>query len=246
MWVTNVAVGASIDAADRNETKTNVEWLYNTLGANWPGNVRFPVCVGAGFDIAAPCPVVWPIAVGDSIYQTPGAHPVSELQEDRDKLDWIWDNKCGVDNAIANPTTQAGENPATQALEQVTTQAAANPSTQALEQVVTNVSFQPGCDADCPLEDGVDNMDYTGDDYNEKIGHDVVAWLTNEGDLGTHYTSDQADNSGVNSPDYGGVCPAQFSTYQIVVHPLVNEVAQASHCYAENAGVYTHVFSMVA
>lgn len=141
-WVTNIGVGADIDAADRVETKTNIASLYTDLGKNWPGNVRFPACGGAGYDMGAPCAVVWDIAPDEDIYQTPGAHPVSELQEARDKLDWIHDNMCGAENvghdspenAAANPTTQS---PA-QSLERAITHAVA----QSLERANTHAVAQ--------------------------------------------------------------------------------------------------------
>lgn len=173
VWVTDVGVGASIDAADRNETKDHVSELYTALGKNWPGNVRFPVCVGAGYDLAEPCPVVWPIAPDDTIYQTLGAHPVSELQEARDKLDWLFDGDiCNIDNighdnpenAAANPTTLGAANPVTNVTYQPGCGAdcpselgAANDVTQSAENPITNTSFQPGCDSDCPLELGAAN-----------------------------------------------------------------------------------------
>lgn len=199
-WVTNVGVGADIDAADRVETKTNIASLYTDLGKNWPGNVRFPACGGAGYDMAAPCAVVWDIAPGEDIYQTPGAHPVSELQEARDKLDWIDDNKCGTENvghdspenAAANPTTLGAANPITRGaanpITHVTYQpgcgsdcpsedAAANDYTQSAENPITNLIYQPGC-SDCPLEDGAANP---ATQYEDDLGCTAACPAANTG-----------------------------------------------------------------
>jgi len=266
IWGTNVGIGDDIDAADRNETRTNIEWLYNALGVNWPGSPRWLPCVGAGFDIAAPCPVVWPIAVGDSIYQTPGAHPISELQEERDKLDWIWDNRCGVDNAAANattlgaanPTTQIGDQLATDAGDQLATDAGDQLATQAGDQLATEFQDQMGNVAHCPLEFAVNDGDYTGYDNGELTGAAPTAFGVNQGDLAANLGMDNVDNSGVYSPDYGGVNynqnvtdnPSVQWTNNVLVDIPVNAVYNfehheidnsPAHCYAENAGVYTQV-----
>lgn len=270
-WVTNVGVGANIDAADRNETKTNISTLYTVwLGANWPGNLRFPACLGAGFDVAAPCPVVWDIAVGDDIYQTPGAHPVSELQEARDKLDWAWDNRCVTENAghdnpvhgAENASTRAAANPTTygiaQSLEQIITQAVANPNTNAvaqstedaITQAIANPGTQfvddPGCPADCPLDDGVDNTDYTGENTNEYVGEDSTAHPTyNEVYVGAEKGADQDLNQSGDQTDRGSVYASNCGTYlaldDFVVDMAVYQVYQSPHCYGENVAVFNYV-----
>jgi len=102
-WTDNpIDVGDVIRASDVggeqgvNEIKNYISAIYVNQALNWPGNASFPACGGAGFDGAAPCPVVWDLAPGDTVYQTPGAHPVSEFQEFRDKLDYLFDQLCCV------------------------------------------------------------------------------------------------------------------------------------------------------
>jgi len=272
VWVTNVGVGASIDAADRNETKTNISALYVALGANWPGNVRFPVCGGAGFDMVGPCPVVWDIAVGDSIYQTPAAHPISELQEARDKLDWIWDNKCAAENAVhdnpvnaaANPNTQAAANPITQALENPVTQAAANPTTQAAENPVTQAAANPTTQAAAnpttqAAENPVTNVsndpgcgtdcpsDNPAANLATETGEDTGAMGIYNQDLAVHKSFDEdANQGGYCAPDWGTVQASYCSSNQVIVDLFVDvtnmDIVHENHCTAEFGGVFYRVY----
>ena len=260
VWVTNVGVGADIDAADRNETKTHIGTLYTTLGANWPGNVRFPVCVGAGYDVAAPCPVVWDIAAGDDIYQTPGAHPVSELQEARDKLDWIWDNKCAADNAghdnpvngAANPTTQGAANPTTNAIaestEDAVTQAVANPVTQAVAEITEDLITQAVANPATQFEDQMGNvahcpLENTGEDGTVYTGEDSTAYPTNQGIyVGAEKGADlDLNQSGDENEDFGGVQGGHHLSVDGLHDILDRTIYVTNHCFAEFGAEYTHV-----
>ncbi len=200
VWVTDISVGAAVDAADRNETKDNIASLYTDLGKNWPGNVRFPNCGGAGFDMAAPCPVVWDIAVEDSIYQTPGAHPVSELQEARDKLDFLDDDHCGVDNGAhcnaedsgknvgANVGEDTGENVGADTGEDVGANIGANVGEDTGEDSGDNLGANIGADT------GEDVGADTGANVGENSGEDVGA---NSGAfIGADYDAEVGDDGG--------------------------------------------------
>jgi len=193
VWATDVSVGADIDAADRNETKTNIEWLYNALAANWPGNVRFPACGGAGFDMAAPCSVVWDIAIGDDIYQTPGAHPVSELQEARDKLDWIDDNKCPVDNAAFDSGEDFGEDSGVNAGANTGEDAGDNVGAKVGEDTGEDVGANVGANA------GEDNAEDVSADSGANVGEDSGENVSaNSGvDAGDNVAVDVGDDIGV-------------------------------------------------
>ena len=271
VWATDISVGAAVDAADRNETKTNIGTLYTGLGKNWPGNVRFPGCGGAGFDPGAPCPVIWDMVPGDSIYQTPGAHPVSELQEARDKLDWIWDNKCAADNAGHDNPENAAANPNTREVANPNTRAAANPITQSGENPVTNISNDPGCPSACPTDNpGANPITQSGENPVTNISNDPgcpsacpsnnnpANAITNTGedavansgffqDLAVHKSGDEDTNQGgYCAPDWGTVESTYCSSNQIVVDVVVDvtnlDLVHENHCTAEFGGVFYRVY----
>ena len=90
-----LATDDEIGIVDPNEIRTYIEALYTDQSLNWPGNVRFVSCLGAGFDTSGPaCTMVWPIATDDPDHQVPGDYPQDELTELRDKINWFYDMGC--------------------------------------------------------------------------------------------------------------------------------------------------------
>lgn len=93
VWTENIAINASIDAADINEVKTNLDSIYTALGITRGG------CgAGAGW-------VELPVAV-DSLIES------ADFQEMRDVTDFAKDNKCpaydATDRAPFNATADSG------------------------------------------------------------------------------------------------------------------------------------------
>jgi len=74
-WVQDVSVGASIDAADVNEIKTNLDSIYTSLGITRTGCAS-----GAGW-------TKLPVSAGDAITSV-------QFQELRNVTDYAYDNKC--------------------------------------------------------------------------------------------------------------------------------------------------------
>ena len=239
VWVTDISVGAAVDAADRNETKTNIAGLYVALGKNWPGNVRFPGCGGAGFDMAVPCPVVWDIAVGDSIYQTPGAHPVSELQEARDKLDFLEDDHCGVDNATHDDAEDIGEdagaNVGANTGEDVGDDTGADSGDDTSEDSGDYVSAQVGEDtgenvgADSGANTGEDSGANAGANTGEDVGANSGADIGE--DVGQHVGANTAEDIGADSAEDTNDDFGDFGTY--------DSIYRLGDCLADDAGNYS-------
>mgnify|MGYP001773958814 CR=1 FL=1 len=77
-WQQGVEVGNSIDAADLNEIKTNIDSIYSYLGTTYPGCAS-----GAGWSS------IWPIQGGGTV-------PIlaSHFLELRSKVDYVYDNWC--------------------------------------------------------------------------------------------------------------------------------------------------------
>lgn len=88
-WSENVSVGASIDAADVNEIKTNLDTIYSDLGIDRDG------CTGAGWSEL-------PVSSGDAIAN-------AQFQEMRDVTDYADTNKCPSDNATYQSTEYTTE-----------------------------------------------------------------------------------------------------------------------------------------
>lgn len=196
IWMTSVAPGEPVRANQRNEEKTNEAALYAALGKNWPGNPRFPACGGAGFDMAAPCPVVWDIAVGDSIYQTPGAHPVSEFQELRDKIDWLSDNLCGTHNAAFDSGEDVGDDAGVNASADSGANSGHENSVNDYEDTAEDVSADSGANT------GEDSGANSGDDVSENVGADVGA------NMGEDVGENVSAKSTVEVTNYLGYNPA--------------------------------------
>jgi len=74
-WVQDVSVGASIDAADVNEIKTNLDSIYTALGITRTGCAS-----GAGW-------TELPVSAGDVITS-------AQFQQLRGATDYAYDNKC--------------------------------------------------------------------------------------------------------------------------------------------------------
>ena len=90
-WTEDVSVGASIDAADVNEIKTNLDPIYSDLGITRTGCAS-----GAGWSEL-------PVSAGDSITST-------QFQEMRDVTDYAYDNKCPSYNATHKGGVRATHN----------------------------------------------------------------------------------------------------------------------------------------
>lgn len=75
VWSEDVSVGASIDAADVNEVKTNLDTIYDDLSITRNGCGS-----GAGWS-------EFPVSAGDAITS-------AQFQEMRDVADYAYDNKC--------------------------------------------------------------------------------------------------------------------------------------------------------
>ncbi len=75
VWTEDVGVGDSIDAADVNEVKTNLDTIYTTLSITRGGCAS-----GAGW-------TELPVSTGDDITS-------AQFQQMRDATDYAYDNKC--------------------------------------------------------------------------------------------------------------------------------------------------------
>jgi len=200
-----------------NPIKDYVDDIYVDQALNWPGNVRFGACAAAGFDIAAPCTVVWDLVPGDTVYQTPGAHPQSEFQEIRDKLDWLWEQLC----CTAYCETDNSDHYATH--------------------------YTIHCPGDYGIHDADDHGDnflthYIGHEGAHRDVDDGVAQSTDDG---THYISDDSDEFGTHEDGdkmtaqdtYLGGCYSHYTTdcpANYVTHEAADEVV---YCPDHNVGV---------
>ncbi len=90
-WTQDVSVGASIDAADVNEIKTNLDSIYSELGITRTGCVS-----GAGW-------TELPVSAGDPITS-------AQFQEMRDVTDYAYDNKCPTYFSGAQASVDFGDN----------------------------------------------------------------------------------------------------------------------------------------
>ena len=79
-WVEDISVGATIDATDINEIKTNIDtiYTYRSITRNGCGS-------GAGWSEL-------PVSVGEVIES-------ADIQELRDAADYAQENICGIDNS---------------------------------------------------------------------------------------------------------------------------------------------------
>jgi len=144
IWVEGIAVGDSIDAADYNEVKTNVDTLYTDLGKNYPG------CVGPGW-------VIMPVAADDGIL-------TSQSTELRNRIDWIEDNKCGADQVAHNLPVDAGENVGVN----VGADSGANTGEDVGENVGANAGANPG--ENVGEDVGANSGAFTDEDVGENVG----------------------------------------------------------------------------
>lgn len=77
-WQQNISPGASIDAADLNEIKTNIDSIYSYLRLRRTGCAS-----GAGWSS------IWPIQGGGTV-----AIQASHFLELRNVIDYAWDRWC--------------------------------------------------------------------------------------------------------------------------------------------------------
>lgn len=88
-WIQDVNIGASIDAADVNEIKDNLDSIYDDL------SIDRPTCAGAGWSEL-------PVSGGETIAS-------AQFQELRAVTDYADDNKCPSDNTTYQSTEYTTE-----------------------------------------------------------------------------------------------------------------------------------------
>jgi len=91
VWSENVGVGESIDAADVNEVKTNIDSIYTALGITRSGCAS-----GAGW-------TELPVSAGDSITS-------AQFQQMRDAADYAHENPCTTYCSSAQSTVYVSQN----------------------------------------------------------------------------------------------------------------------------------------
>ena len=93
IWVQNISVGASVDAADLNEVKTNLDTIYTALSITKTGCAS-----GAGW-------VELPVSAAGVIQS-------ADFQELRAVTDYAYDNRCPVHDVADNSGVDTGDNSA--------------------------------------------------------------------------------------------------------------------------------------
>lgn len=76
-WLQDISVGASIDAADINELKNNLDWLYSARSLTYPGCAS-----GAGWNLL-------PVSAGAPISS-------AQIVEVRSRVDYAYEQNCST------------------------------------------------------------------------------------------------------------------------------------------------------
>lgn len=200
VWVEGIAVGDSIDAADYNEIKVNIDTLYAGLGKN------FPACAGAAW-------VGLPVAADDPIL-------TADSQELRDRLDFLQaGDMCGTFNATHHPDNQVGDDDPH----------CVDNTDNSTHCPSDNPAECPGDNgAECPSFDSVDHTDNPSHEDVYQIGDQGADNPSNQGDFSGFLTTNKGGDNGTycptnNQTNYGLNWLAYCETNHVLVEIVVYE-----------------------